>query len=310
MERYLWAFGGLILTSILMTGNVMAAIAITSPESLSRVIFVSLSVTCDILVIAAQRSLFLSLSSNQMFRVFLAAGAWAFMSCCTCYSCSEWFRGTFSQEDSKQITAKTNVRVIDDKLAKEREHLGAAEQTALNATTQMKREDAKKEAAESRKRIGDLESQRQWPAQMVNAGTVDMFMHGRELPVTIILFALSQICWFFGFGSPCHGGDSPDRYPVSDRSSKHDRSFCQVTPDIKPVNPLPSKPCSPVTVKMSAGQMSLIRGSSVIPFQRPVTIHDMRDRGLSWQEIAQDLRISESTARRRYRSEAQVHVAE
>lgn len=198
MERYLWVLGGVALTGIVMTGNVMGALAATQPESLSRVIYVTLCCSFDILVIASMRSLTQSLASGHMLKVFLAAGAWAFMASCTCYSCAEFFRDSFSRGDSPRLEAKVNMQEIDGNLSREREHLGAAEQAVLTASSQMKRDNAKAEADATRKRISDLEAKRQWPAQVVAAGTVDQLMRGRELPVTVALFLLSQVCWFFG----------------------------------------------------------------------------------------------------------------
>lgn len=247
MERYLWVLGGLALSGVILTGNVLAAIALTPQGGWPQAIFVVLSLTCDILVIAAMKSIRRALISNEMTNVILAGLAWAVMASCVCYSCSEWFREVFSQSDSKQIMALTDMRSLDDKLIREREHLGAAEQTALSATTQMKREDAKKEAAATRTRIQDLESKRQWPAQVVSAGSVNQIIHGRELPMTLVFFGLSQVCWFFGLttGEPTPKPETTKK--TNEEPSRRPRSSpAQTSPKTNVVSLVPDQVLSMV----------------------------------------------------------------
>jgi hypothetical protein len=334
--RFAWTLSGILITSVLIAGAVLTVRSYTEPGGIARIGFTFLAIVGEILIIVSMMTMTDCIALGKLGKAVMAALVWVLLACISCYACSQWFKETLSHDDIKQIDAQSRIKTIDSKLALEQQHLETAAQLALSGKTAMLRDGAKAEADATRKRILDLESQRQWPAQIVTAGSVNNIIHGYELEATVAWFVLSQICWFFGLNSTdrnCHAMKGRDRSrQVTLSSDRSEAVTSPVTDHDNPINipvslssSLSFQPMDPVSVTVQP-----VTGAEIIPFHRLSSIQppdrfdissdrgdrddglsnakiaNLRQKGLSWRQIADKLSVSESTARRMLKNETKV----
>lgn len=291
MIRFCWTVCGIVITGIIVTGAVLTVRSYTDPDSAARIAFTSLAIIGEMLIIVSMKTMTVNLAKDRVFAAIVAASVWVPLSAASCYACSQWFKETLSREDVKQIGAQTRLKAIDDKLAAERHHLESAEQVVLSGRTSLLRDNAKSEAELTRKRIIDLEAQRQWPAEVITAGSVNNIIHGYEIEAAILLFGLSQVCWFFGLSVSADVMTDPVARSKSQVARSDPGGPARSDPDGPPLKTKAIAPETPAIVDRGPNVVDLVQNDRS-------KVSELLDHGLSQRAIAIQLGISRSKVQR------------
>lgn len=286
--RYLLAVCGLALTGVTMAGNVLFAWSMAATATpMAVAMFMSVSATADLIPVAMVAIIPKQHYSKSVMKVLLAFAIWAVASGFSIYSCAEWFRTSFEPAEAASAMTADKIETLNAEIASTRAHLEEARDQSLKGATYAKRRDARIEADRTRERLTKLEGSK-WPA-MVQSDTSPILKHGfrgHELVASFVIFILAQMCWFFAF----------DDSPVSDGESS-----------VKPIIIGGMATTKPTTTPFQMAENNgdrVERDDRVVPFRKKDTpITDMRKNGMTWVEICQELKVSESTARRRFQSE-------
>jgi hypothetical protein len=180
-----------------------------------------------------------------------------------------------------------------DDLKAERGRLDKANEIALNGKTPAIRDNARKEAADARGHIADLENTNTFQAAAVTE-PIKSPLTGYERLTAFILWAASQACWFMAYGQAATGARSAAQNRRGTRSGN--RGAASPAPLGHPLKSKEnlSRPIS----GQEAGQSGVIIPMRRRAKPRSSEISALQQSGMSQRKIGEALGVSARTIRR------------
>lgn len=180
-----------------------------------------------------------------------------------------------------------------DDLKAERGRLDKANEVALNGKTPAIRDNARKEAADARGRIVELENTNTFQAAAV-VEPIKSPLTGYERLAAFILWAASQACWFMAYGEAAtEAGSAAQNRCGTSPGKRGAASPAPLGQSLKSKENL-SRP----TMGQEVGQSGVIIPMRRRAKPRPSEIIAMRQSGMSQRKIGEAFGVSARTVRR------------